>query len=87
LAIKRTDVDDNAVKRGTIQHEILEGDKATPFIDGTDLVIVVNCREDAGGLIQKIPYGLSVSLEVKEGIDIEIYQEVSSRIRPRIRPM
>lgn len=86
LAIKRTDVDNNAVKRGTIQHEILEGDKATPFIDGTDLVIEVSYREDAGGLTDKIPYGLSVSLEVKDGIDVEVYQEVSNRIRPRIRP-
>lgn len=87
LILKRTDVDDDAVKRGTLQHEILEGSKASAFVDGDDLVIEVSCREDAGGLVSNgpIPYGLSVSLEVKEGVDIEIYEEVSTRVRPRIR--
>lgn len=86
LVVTRTDVDDDAVKRGTIQHEILEGDKAAPFVDGTDLVIEISCREDAGGLLGNIPYGIAVSLEVKEGVDIEVYQEIKTRIRPRIRP-
>ncbi|MBG9942794.1 S8 family peptidase [Brevibacillus formosus] len=86
LVVKRMDVDDDAVKRGTVQHEILEGEQAAAFVDGTNLVIEVNCREDAGGLTGTVPYGLALSLEVKEGVNVEVYQEVRNRIRPRIRP-
>lgn len=49
------------------------------------LIIEVSCREDAGGLSAKIPYGI-VALEVKDGIDVEVYQEVKDRVRTKIRP-
>lgn len=85
LGLYRTEADAKAVKRGTVQHEILEGDQATPFIDGDFLEIKVNCREDAGGLKSEVPYGLVVSLEVAEGVDIQVYEEVRNLIRPRVQ--
>jgi hypothetical protein len=84
LGINRLEADGNSVRRGTAQHEILVGEQATPFIDGDMLEIKVNCRQDAGGLNSPVPYGIALSLEVAEGLDIQIYDEVRDRIRPAV---
>lgn len=84
LNLKRTEGDWLAVKRGTVQHEILEGEQAVPYIQGNNLVVKVNCKEDAGGLNDEVPYALVVSLEVAEGVDIRVYQEIRDAIRPRV---
>lgn len=85
LAPNRQEADDKAVRRGALQHEILEGEKAYAFQDGESIAIQVNCRDDAGEIIQPVRYGLAVTLEVAEGIDIAIYQEVRNRLRIPIR--
>ncbi len=85
LQIIRQQADGRAVRRGTVQHEILEGDRAAVFVDGDKLLIKVNCREAAKPLTQSVPYGLAVSLEVAEGIEIPIYNEILTRIRTVIR--
>lgn len=86
LQVSRLEADARAVQRGTVQHEIFEGDTAAAFIEGDKLTIKVNCREDAGGLRQtEIPYTLAVTLEVAEGIDIPIYSEVRDRLRTLVR--
>ena len=74
-----------AVQRGTVQHEVFEGEKAEPFIEGNVIEIKVNCREDAGKIQSPIAYGLVVSLEVAEGVDIAVYNEVRTRISPAIQ--
>lgn len=84
LNVNRDEADATSVKRGTVQHEILVGDQATPFIDGDVLEIKVSCRQDAGGLSVEVPYSLVVSLEVAEGVNVEVYDEVRSRIRPAV---
>jgi len=68
-------------QRGTVQHEILDGEQATAFVDGQALSIQVNCRAQTGTLEEEIPYGLAVSLEVTEGIEIPIYDEIRERLR------
>ena len=45
---ERSDCDWNAVQRGTLQHEILEGNKATPYVDGATMMVRVCCKADAG---------------------------------------
>ena len=80
IARARMYADHTAVQRGTIQHEILEGHNAIPFADGDTIAIKVNCRADAGPIIEPIRYGLAVTLEVGESIDIPIYQEVRDRL-------
>jgi hypothetical protein len=77
---QETNYDHNAVKRGTLQHEIFEGDKAAAFVDGDVIKIKVNCTNDASTFTDKIPYAILVSLEVAENVDIPIYQEISERI-------
>ncbi len=75
------------VKNGTIQHEIFEGDQVVTFLsgDGDEIIIPIQCREDANPLDIAIPYGIAVSLEVKEEIDIPIYQEIRESIDIAIR--
>lgn len=85
LAPTRSDADWRAVRRGTIQHEVFEGQRAEPFIDGDVIEIKVNCREDAGKIQSPVAYGLAVSLEVSEGVDISVYNEIRTRIAPAIQ--
>jgi hypothetical protein len=84
LTPNRICADHDAVQRGTLQHEVLESDKAVDFQDGDGIVIKVNCRADAGDIPEAIRYGLAVTLEVAEGINIPIYQEVRDRLRVRV---
>jgi len=85
LAPSRQNADWQTVKRGTVQHEVFEGQRAEPFIDGEVIEIKVNCREDAGKIQNPVAYGLAVSLEVAEGVDIAVYNEIRTRIAPAIQ--
>ena len=84
IAPTRVCYDDKAVQRGTVQHEVLEGSMAVDFQDGDSIAITVNCRADAGRIVEPVRYALAVTLEVAEGIDIPIYQEVRDRLRVRL---
>lgn len=88
LELKRLSYDFNAAQSGTVQHDIMEGDKADVFVDGDSLNIKVNCREDASelGNATLVKYGLAVTLEIAENVDIQIYEEIQQRLRTRIRP-
>jgi hypothetical protein len=76
--------DDDLVKRGTVQHEVFEGEKARAFTDGDSLRIQVNCREDAAGLDEEIDYGLVVSFEVGEEVPVGVYEQVRQRLRTAV---
>lgn len=82
FANSRINPDDKAVMRGTLQHEIFEGENAIPFIDGDTIRIEVNCDKDAIGQNEETSYALIVSLEASEGlgVDLPIYQEIKDRI-------
>lgn len=84
LAPERRFADHRAVQRGTVQHEVLEGDKAMAFEDGDAVEIKVNCRADAGNIPAPISYGLAVTLEVAESIALPIYEEVRDRLAVRV---
>ena len=90
IAPNRQFADHRAVQRGTLQHEVLEGDVASVFQDGESIAIRVNCRADAADIAEPIRYGLVVTLEVAEGVmprlfTIPIYQEVRDRIATRVQ--
>jgi hypothetical protein len=53
-------------------------------VDGATLQIAVNCKDDAGKLDVTVPYAIAVSLEVGVNSNIEVYEEVRSRIRPAV---
>jgi len=72
------------VKNGTLQHEIIEGEEVRAFQENECLVIPVQCREEAGPLDVDVPYGLAVSLEVKEDMGIPLYEEIKSLIEVQV---
>ena len=78
--------DFRAVQRGTLQHEVLEGHKATVFQDGDNMTIKVNCRADADDISAPIPYGLVITLEAVEQrlLRLPIYEEIRDRLAVRV---
>jgi hypothetical protein len=67
-----------------VQHEILEGDRASVFADGDVLTIQVNCAAEAGDVRDEVPYALAVSLEAAPHLDVPVFAEISQRIRPLV---
>lgn len=80
LRIDRQQADWKAVQRGTVQHEIFEGERAGAFVDGDACEIQVSCRADAGALEDEVPYALAVTLEVAPELGIPIYEEIRARV-------
>ncbi len=83
--VKRINAGWRHVKNGTIQHEVLEGSKVITYQDGENLELDVVCREDAGTLDESVNYGLAVTLEVAEDVEIPIYEEIRQRIEIPIK--
>ena len=86
LQVKRQQADRWAVQRGTLQHEILEGEEAGVFLNNANLEIQVSCRADAGTLEDEVPYALAITLEVAEALDVDIYDEVRAAVHAIVRP-
>ena len=87
LRVSRQQADWRAVKRGTLQHEILEGEEADVFVNDANLEIQVSCRADAGTLEDEVPYALAITLEVAEALDVDIYDEVRAAVHAiQVRP-
>jgi hypothetical protein len=81
LRLFRTNsVDDRAALRGTVQHEVLEGNNAVAYVDGDRFVCKVNCAADAGGHDGAIKFALCVSLEVAANSRVSLYDEIRQRL-------
>ncbi|MEN6358238.1 MAG: S8 family peptidase [Armatimonadota bacterium] len=85
LQVSRCGVDWQAALRGTLQHEVFEGDSASVFSSQSDVQIHVSCSEDAGRLTETVPYGLAVTLEVAPETKLPLYEDIVARIRPVVR--
>jgi hypothetical protein len=77
----RNGLDATSARRGTVEHRIFEGSKAVPFVDGNKLIVSVSCKEDAGPLDTPVPYAIAVTLEVGPTVEIDVYEEIKTRIR------
>jgi hypothetical protein len=84
LGVERLNAQWQTVRRGTVQHEVLDGERAAVFADGDALPVQVNCKSDAGELTDQIPYALVVTIEAAPLLDVSIYEEVADRVRPRV---
>ena len=86
LVLSRQEADHNQVLRGTVQHEILEGEnQIAAYQEDGHILLHVTCKADATEkLDDAIPYGLAVTLEVAESVDIPIYQQIRDRIKPQL---
>lgn len=83
LVPNRQNTEWRAVRRGTLQHEIFTGENAIVW-DNDEIIIKVNCKEDASKFQGEIPYGLFVTFEVGEGLDIDVYSIVKNVIKPAV---
>jgi len=85
LLVQRKDADWRAVRRGTVQHEVLEAQRGAINIapDGV-LQIPVTCQVDAGPVDEAVDYAMAITLEVAAGANTRIYDEIRERIRPRV---
>jgi len=70
------------VQKGTVQHEVLEGNQVSEYQDGDDFCIAVTCQRDAGDFDRHVPFGLAVTLEVLDHhqVGIDIYNEIRDRL-------
>lgn len=85
LVPERQNTEWQAVRKGSLQHEIFIGENPIVWNDD-DLIIKVNCREEAIKLKKdEIPYCIFVSFEVAEGFDVDLYADVSIRIRHHVQ--
>lgn len=73
-----------AVRKGTLQHEIFIGENPIVWNDN-DLIIKVNCKEEAVKIRTAIPYCLFVSFEVAEGFGVNLYSDVTAKINQRVQ--
>ncbi len=85
LAVTPTEADRHAVLKGTLQHQVLEGNAAVAFAEGDSLNIDIDCRVDAGQLSRPVRYGIAVSLEVASTVQIDLQEQVRTAQRIRIQ--
>lgn len=83
----RTDAEHNTVRRGSLQHEIVQGTRTMIFGDGDAFPIHVECMDDAQRLRagKNVRYALVVSIETAELTSTTIHDEVRARLRERAR--
>ena len=84
LMLERPFADYRSVRRGTVQHEVFEGDRLSVVNPGDTMGINVNCRSDAGQFSDSVRFGVLATLEVEPGIELPIYQEVREKLPVRI---
>ena len=83
----RIDAEHNSVRRGSLQHEIIEGARAMAFRDGDTFNIHVECMDDAQRLRagRTVRYALVVSVETAVETSTTIHDEIRDRLRVQIR--
>ena len=84
LVPERQNTEWRAVRKGSLQHEIFIGENSIVWNDD-DLIIKVNCKEEATKIGTAIPYCLFVSFEVAEGFGVDLYADVSTKVRQRVQ--
>lgn len=84
LVPDRQNTEWQAVRKGSLQHEIFIGENPIVWNDD-DLIIKVNCKEEATKIRTAIPYCLFVSFEVAEGFGVNLYSDVSTKIHQRVQ--
>jgi Subtilase family len=85
LGVERTEAEYWVARAGTVQHEILEGDRAVAFAAGDALEINVDCRVDVGRLSAPVRYGLAATLEVAATVQADIQAEIQQQLQIRLR--
>ncbi|MCY4232329.1 MAG: S8 family peptidase [Bacteroidetes bacterium] len=85
---KRIEVSNPSSKRGTVQHEVFDGNSIISNLDGSEIIIKVNCRKDAGDIRKPAHFGLAVTLEILEEGELfptQIYNDIRNLISNRVQ--
>lgn len=84
---ERIDAEHNSVRRGSLQHEIVQGTRTMVFGDDGTFPIHVECMDDAQRLRagKTVRYALVVSVETAEQTSTTIHDEVRARLRQQVR--
>lgn len=85
LRLERKQVDAHTVRRGTVQHEVFESQRAVVLAPQDVLPLDIDCRVDAGTLAAPVRYGVAVSLEIAATANIDIHQQVRAGLRVQAR--
>jgi hypothetical protein len=87
LAGERVEGEHFTVRRGSLQHELVQGTRAMVFGDGAAFPIHVECMDDAQRLRagKSVRYALVVSVETTEDVSTTIHDEVRTRLRQQAR--
>lgn len=85
LGVETSDIDRRTTRRGTVQHEVIEGRQVVPIAAGASLSVTVSCREEGDGLHAPVPYSLAVSIETRVEATLPVYQEVRARTAVPVR--
>ena len=83
LEVDRAEVHSDAVVRGTVQHELLDGTDAPVFDDDDRFRVSVMARAGAGALEDDIRFGLVATLETGIEADIAMREQMRERVRVR----
>ena len=67
-------------RRGTLIHEIFEGQDAIPIGDDDTLRVRVECRTQGTQALPQIPYAIIITFEVAATLQANIYNEISTKI-------
>lgn len=73
-----------ARQRGTVFHDIYEGERAVAFEDNATIKFKIECHPESERFEGTIPFGLAVTIEAKNGSEIPIYSEIRERLSTRI---
>lgn len=85
LKLDRQHADWQQAQKGTVQHEVLESEKVSLFQEGDNLRIKVSAQGDSGqDFDEAVPYGLVVTLEVREQSTVPVYERIRDRIREKL---
>ncbi|EPH06830.1 hypothetical protein HMPREF1531_00432 [Propionibacterium sp. oral taxon 192 str. F0372] len=84
---ERINAEYNSARRGSLQHEIVQGTRAMVFGDDDMFPIHVECMDDAQrlGAGKSVRYALVVSIETAEQTSTTIHDEVRARLRQQVR--
>jgi hypothetical protein len=89
LAVERSGAQPHhhAIRRGTVFHDRREGQRATAFVDGGQLLTRLSARSTAGEYTEPVPYAIAISVEVGVGSAVAVYDPIRAAVAPRVRPV
>lgn len=87
LGGKRIEAEHTSVRRGSLQHEIVDGRRALVFGDDASFPVHVECMDDAERLRagKTVRYALVVSVETASATSTTIHDEIRERLRQQVR--